>query len=134
MNRTLIAVVAIIAVVVLFGVRRAWVGASVLKSARYMPSQELAAEHPDHPLALEKPKTTVTPPYHKPANLPSDWWLRHHPVAQLRGDFDTTECQECHDVEKYCNRCHGYVGVKSVEPVSAAAKKASVPASRPADG
>ncbi len=132
MNRIIAAVVTTVAVFALFGVRLVWVRASDLASPRHMPSQELTAELPGHPLALEKPDTVVTPPYHKPANLPGDWWLRHHPKAQLRGDFDTVECQECHDVEKYCNRCHGYLGVKSVDPVPVPADKVAAPASQAA--
>jgi len=119
MKRNLVTFVAIVAVIALFGVRRLLVDASELKSPHHVPSLELTAEHPDHPLALEKPDTVVTPPYHKPANLPGDWWRWYHPVAQLRKDFDTAECQDCHDVEKYCNRCHGYVGVKSVDVADA---------------
>lgn len=115
MKRNLVTFVAMVAVIALFGVRRLWVLGSELKSPHVVPSQELAAEHPEHPLALEKPDTAVTPPYHKPANLPGDWWRWYHPVAQRRDDFNTTECQDCHDVKKYCNRCHGYVGVKSVD-------------------
>jgi hypothetical protein len=150
MKRNLVTFVAIIAVIALFGVRLLLVRGGELKSPHHVPSQELAADHPEHPLALEKPDTVVTPPYHKPANLPGDWWRWYHPVAQRRGDFDTTECQDCHDVKKYCNRCHGYVGVKPVDvaeektPAGPAAKasvakkaaptttQAAAPASKPA--
>jgi hypothetical protein len=129
MTRVFVAIVATIAVLALLGLRQPLVRGE-LKSLHYMPSQALADEEPNHPLALEKPDTVVTPPYHKPANLPGDWWLLHHPLAQNRGDFDTVECQECHDVDKYCNRCHGYLGVKSVAP----AKPAATPTtSQPAD-
>ncbi|MBN1343882.1 MAG: hypothetical protein JXQ73_14455 [Phycisphaerae bacterium] len=127
MNRTVIALVVVIAVFALFGARRAIVRGSDLEDSRAVPSQELKQTHP---LALEKPTTLVTPPYHKPANLPGDWWRLHHPLAQLRGDFNTVECQKCHDVDKYCNRCHGYVGVKSVAPL--AQSSTSRPASKPA--
>lgn len=124
------------------GIRQSLVRAE-LKSPHYLPSLELTAEEPNHPLALEKPEkpgtaaassrpTVVTPPYHKPANLPGDWWRRYHRTAQNRGDFNTEECQECHSVEKYCNRCHGYLGVKPVVSKDAAVKAAAT--SRPADG
>ncbi len=129
MKRTLVPGLTIIGLIVLFGVRLLWVRASDLTSTRIMPSLELPAEHP---LALETPKNLVTPPYHKPANLPGDWWRQHHPVAQKRGDFNTVECQECHNVEKYCNRCHSYVGVKSVAPAQPAPATSAPSASRPA--
>ncbi len=129
------AVIVTIVVFVLFGVRLVWVKASTLKDPHLMPSQELFETHPGHPLGLEKPDTDVTPPYHKPANLPGDWWLRHHAIAQNRGDFNTAECQTCHDVERYCNRCHGYVGVPSVEPeeVAAGSTTEGEPATQAAD-
>lgn len=126
----IIAIVTTIAVFALLGLRQPLVRGE-LKSLHYMPSLTLADEEPSHPLALERPETAVTPPYHKPANLPGDWWLRHHPIAQNRGDFDTVECQECHKVETYCNRCHGYLGVASVE--SARSTAAAAATSRPAD-
>jgi hypothetical protein len=120
MNRTLVAVVSTVAVFAVFGVRQVWVKASPLKSTHVVPSVTLAETDPRNPLVLEKPLRVVTPPYHKPANMPGDWWRTHHPLAQNRGDFNTVECQECHKVETYCNRCHGYVGVKAVDQAASA--------------
>ncbi len=133
MNRTLITVIGTVAVFALFGLRLVLARNGKLESPRIMPSLELTAEKPDHPLALDEPNTLVTPPYHKPANLPGDWWLRHHAMAQNRGDFNTEECQDCHDVEKYCNRCHGYVGVKSVAPLTKAPEDEASTTSEPQD-
>ena len=72
-------------------------------------------------LVLETPKGA--PLGHSPA----DRWRTHHREAIARGDFTEKECQDCHDPEKYCNQCHGYTGVKRIEPVQGVVREVLSP-------
>jgi len=70
------------------------------------------------PLKLEDPAVdgTLPPIYHL-----EDWRVSH-PQEILRGDFEEVDfrdgeyvldsCFECHAAEKYCNKCHSYVGAR----------------------
>ena len=71
-----------------------------------IPSREVAG-----PLQLELETEKGAPWGHSP----SDRWRTHHREAIAREEFTESECQDCHDPEKYCNQCHGYVGVKRIE-------------------
>lgn len=72
------------------------------------PKPELDGEGP---LALEIAVDDVsTPEFHNPL----DNWKRRHMQSVNTGEFTEAECVSCHHVEKSCNNCHSYVGVKLV--------------------
>ena len=45
---------------------------------------------------------------------PLDWWQTHHMDVVNRGDLEKADCLYCHEPEKSCNNCHGYVGVDPI--------------------
>jgi hypothetical protein len=45
---------------------------------------------------------------------PLDWWQTHHMDVVNRGEIEKTDCLYCHEPEKSCNNCHGYVGVDPI--------------------
>jgi hypothetical protein len=66
------------------------------------------------PLALKIDTDNVsTPEFHNPL----DFWKKHHMQSVNSGEFTEAECLSCHQVEKSCNNCHNYVGVKLVSAV-----------------
>ncbi len=52
-----------------------------------------------------------TPATHSPL----DWWQTRHPDVINSGDIIEKDCLYCHAVEKSCNNCHGYVGVRKIK-------------------
>ncbi len=63
------------------------------------------------PLAIVMERGTVTPEYHAPLER----WRARHKEAIKGGDFSERECVLCHNPQKSCNRCHGYVGAKETK-------------------
>jgi hypothetical protein len=72
-------------------------------------------------LALEVMEGVPAPEYHNPK---AKWTATHMdllskgqvilPNGQIQ-EITQAECQGCHtDPDKFCNRCHRYVGVKTV--------------------
>jgi len=72
-------------------------------------------------LALEVMDGVPAPEYHNPIAK----WTSTHMDILARGqvlmpdgqmqEITQTECQRCHtDPDKFCNKCHKYVGVKTV--------------------
>jgi len=45
---------------------------------------------------------------------PIDWWQTHHPNVVNSGDIKEKDCLYCHNAERSCNNCHGYVGVRKI--------------------
>jgi hypothetical protein len=45
---------------------------------------------------------------------PIDWWQTHHPTVVNSGDIKEKDCLYCHNAERSCNNCHGYVGVRRI--------------------
>ncbi len=60
------------------------------------------------PLAVVMERGTVTPEYHAPLER----WRARHKEAINNGDFSERECVLCHNPQKSCNRCHGYIAAK----------------------
>ncbi|MEW6350849.1 MAG: hypothetical protein AB1646_17465 [Thermodesulfobacteriota bacterium] len=59
------------------------------------------------PLSLTVDCRHDAPPYH----LPLERWRRDHMNAIVRyQDFTVTECRICHQPERFCDRCHNYLG------------------------
>ena len=81
---------------------------------RWDPPPEIPSRDVVGPLQLELETEKGAPLGHSP----SDRWRTHHREAIARGDFPESECQVCHDPKRYCNQCHGYVGVKRIESTS----------------
>jgi hypothetical protein len=63
------------------------------------------------PLAVVMERGTVTPEYHAPLER----WRARHKEAIKEGDFSERECVLCHNPQKSCNRCHGYIGAKETK-------------------
>ena len=76
----------------------------------------------DGPLSLKVPEGMSAPSYHEPLE---NWSVRH--MDWLKKGFVKTatgeqqkitlpECLGCHsEPDNFCNNCHRYVGVKSIE-------------------
>ncbi len=62
------------------------------------------------PLAVVVPRGSTAPEYHAPLER----WRTHHMEAINRGDFTQRECVLCHNPDTGCNRCHNYIGAKTV--------------------
>ncbi|MFQ5340438.1 MAG: c-type cytochrome domain-containing protein [Anaerolineae bacterium] len=63
------------------------------------------------PLALSVPAGLTAPDYHEPL---ANWRTTHFAYVQA-SDLGETECLGCHaDPDAFCNRCHGYVGVRLI--------------------
>jgi hypothetical protein len=80
---------------------------------RWNPPVEMPSRDVKGPLQLVLETKKGAPFGHSPSTR----WRTHHREALARGDFTEKECQDCHDPEKYCNQCHGYVGVKRIKPI-----------------
>jgi len=63
------------------------------------------------PLAVVMERGTVAPEYHAPLER----WRARHKEAINSGDFSERECVLCHNPQKSCNRCHGYIGAKETK-------------------
>jgi hypothetical protein len=62
------------------------------------------------PLAIWIDPAFAAPEYHSPL----EWWQTHHMDVVNRGDIEKQDCLTCHEPEKSCNNCHGYVGVDPI--------------------
>ena len=62
------------------------------------------------PLAVQMAPNITAPTTHSPL----EWWQAYHPNVVNNGDLRQQDCLYCHDVDKSCNNCHGYVGAKLV--------------------
>ncbi|GEM_PF-513478 len=61
-------------------------------------------------LRIEK-KRDLAPLYHNP----QEHWKLWHGEGISRKDYDERECMKCHSAVNHCNRCHDYLGVKSIK-------------------
>ncbi len=65
------------------------------------------------PLALEVMEGLPAPDYHKPTRE----WVATHMDKLSAGKMKMEECLGCHmEIDKFCNRCHDYVGAKKIVP------------------
>ena len=62
------------------------------------------------PLAVTIDREFTAPATHSPLS----WWQAHHPDIVNAGDIPETDCVYCHKVERSCNNCHSYVGVRQI--------------------
>jgi hypothetical protein len=62
------------------------------------------------PLAVWVDPQYAAPEYHSPL----DWWQTHHMDVVDRGDLERADCLYCHEPERSCNNCHGYVGAAPI--------------------
>lgn len=62
------------------------------------------------PLAVAIDREFTAPATHSPLT----YWQAHHPDVVNSGDIPETDCVYCHAVERSCNNCHGYVGVRQI--------------------
>jgi hypothetical protein len=62
------------------------------------------------PLSVYVSARYTAPEYHSPL----DYWQTHHMDVLNRGDIAQTDCLYCHDVQRSCNNCHGYVGAQEI--------------------
>lgn len=64
-----------------------------------------------HAFVLVVPEGDEPPISHKPLER----WRAWHMVTIERGDSTIERCMNCHEYEKFCYRCHTYVGVPEIE-------------------
>jgi len=62
------------------------------------------------PLSVWIDARHAAPEYHSPL----DWWQANHPDMVNRGDLERSDCLYCHEPERSCNNCHGYVGADPI--------------------
>lgn len=62
------------------------------------------------PLSVSIDPKFDAPEFHSPL----DYWQSRHMHIVNRGDFEKTDCLYCHEPERSCNNCHGYVGVDPI--------------------
>ncbi len=62
-------------------------------------------------LAVTIDREFTTPATHSPL----EWWQTHHPTVINSGDIKEQDCLYCHQVDRSCNNCHGYVGVRKIK-------------------
>ena len=59
---------------------------------------------------------TIDPEFTAPAtHSPLDWWQTHHFQVVNSGDIKEKDCLYCHQPDRSCNNCHGYVGVRKIQ-------------------
>ncbi|MBI5304572.1 MAG: hypothetical protein HY868_20730 [Chloroflexi bacterium] len=46
---------------------------------------------------------------------PLEWWQARHFQVIDSGDMQEKDCLYCHQTERSCNNCHGYVGVRKIK-------------------
>jgi hypothetical protein len=63
------------------------------------------------PLAVWIDPLFAAPEYHSPL----DWWQSHHTDMVNRGDLEQADCLYCHEPQRSCNNCHGYVGANAID-------------------
>jgi hypothetical protein len=61
-------------------------------------------------LALADPLQEQAPATH----VPVERWRTHHLEYLNNGLVSQDQCMTCHQPEKYCNKCHEYVGVMRI--------------------
>jgi hypothetical protein len=87
------------------------VGLVVILVVVFYPSYVIKPEKDGTgPLAVVIGAEFPAPEYHSPL----DWWQTHHYDIVNRGDIVRSDCLYCHEVEKSCNNCHGFVGVDPI--------------------
>jgi len=84
----------------------------LLAAAWYPPRVERPVKDGAGPLSVYIDPAFPAPEYHSPLT----WWQNHHPDVMNRGDLLQDDCLQCHEVERSCNNCHGYVGVDAIIP------------------
>jgi hypothetical protein len=62
------------------------------------------------PLAVVMERGTASAEYHAPLER----WRATHKRALANGDFTERECLLCHNPQKSCNHCHGYIGAREI--------------------
>jgi len=62
------------------------------------------------PLSVYIDPRFAAPEYHSPL----DYWQTHHWEIVNRGDIAQDDCLYCHEPERSCNNCHGYVGIAEI--------------------
>ncbi len=65
------------------------------------------------PLSVYISAQYAAPEYHNPL----EYWKTHHTEIVNRGDLVQADCLHCHEPERSCNNCHGYVGVDAIAPL-----------------
>ena len=65
------------------------------------------------PLSVRLDASLTAPEYHTPL----EWWQTHHMDIIDRGDLQESDCLYCHEPVTSCNNCHGYVGVRLIQPL-----------------
>lgn len=68
-------------------------------------------EKGDHSFVLVVPEDEEPPISH----IPLERWRAWHMVSIERGDSTIERCMNCHEHEKFCDRCHSYVGVPKIK-------------------
>jgi len=76
----------------------------------YPRSVEKPIKDGEGPLAVYIEPRFAAPEYHSPL----DYWQTHHMDVVNRGDIAKTDCLYCHEPERSCNNCHGYVGIDKI--------------------
>lgn len=83
----------------------------VLFTAAYYPRPvERPVKDGPGPLAVYISPRYTAPEYHSPL----DFWKTHHTDMVNRGDLAQADCLYCHEPERSCNNCHGYVGANPI--------------------
>ena len=63
------------------------------------------------PLGVKMARGIISPEFHAPLER----WRTSHKQALNGGDFTERQCVLCHDPQKSCNNCHGYIGARKIE-------------------
>lgn len=61
-------------------------------------------------MAVVMERGTASAEYHAPLER----WRATHKRALANGDFTERECLLCHNPQKSCNHCHGYIGAREI--------------------
>jgi len=81
------------------------VGAMLVGCVPQKPAKDGAG-----PLAVTIDREFSSPATHSPLG----WWQTHHYEVVNSGDIKESDCLYCHQAERSCNNCHGYVGVRRI--------------------
>lgn len=79
----------------------------VLLGCQQVQKPEIKGEGP---LAVVMERGTASAEYHAPLER----WRATHKRALANGDFTERECLLCHNPQKSCNHCHGYIGAREI--------------------
>ena len=64
------------------------------------------------PLSVYVAPRFTAPEYHSSL----DFWQTHHMDIVNREEILQADCLYCHETERSCNNCHGYVGAAEIIP------------------